>query len=193
MMNATRLRLTHLRGRGEEGNTLVEMALVSALVFLPLIFGIFEFSFALYAYNFVNMASRQATRYAVVRGVESCVISATFPDCNMGPDTASGNNTTSPTALQTYVRGFAYPGINANNLTVTATYLSAHVTSGTNGFSRTAWDATCTTQNGYNNQECNTPGNAVKVSVVYQFPLAIPFWRNATLNLSSVSQMVINQ
>jgi hypothetical protein len=193
LRGAKTLRRLILRSSGEEGNSLVEMALVSAFVFLPLIFGIIQFSFALYAYNFVNLVSRQATRYAAVRGVESCVISATFPNCNMGPDTASGKNATAPSALQTYVRSLAYPGINPNNLTVTTTYLARHVTSGAGGFSKTAWDVACTTTNPYNAQECNTPGNAVQVSAVYQFPLAIPFWKNSTLTLTGTSQMVINQ
>ena len=180
-----------LRGRPDDGNTMVEMALVSAFVFLPLIFAIFQFSFALYAYNFVNLASRQATRYASVRGVESCVISPTFPNCNMGPHT--GVNTTAPSALQTYVRGLAYPGINRSNLTVTTTYLAQHVTSGAGGFSTSDWNTVCSTTNPNNSQECNTPGNAVRVSVVYQFPLAIPFWRKGNLTLTGTSQMVINE
>ena len=192
-MSVKRFRKLILRIRREDGNSLVEMAIVSAFVFLPLIFGIIQFSFALYAYNFVNLASRQASRYAAVRGTESCVISPTFPNCNMGPDTAGGNNATDPSALQTYVRALTYPGINPNNLTVTTTYLARHVTSGAGGFSKTAWDVACTTTNPYDNQECNTPGNAVQVSVVYQFPLAIPFWKRATLNLTGTSHMVINQ
>ena len=192
-MGANRTTRLVSRGRCEEGNTLVEMALVSAFVFLPLIFGIIQFSFALYAYNFVNMSARQATRYAVVRGIQSCVIAPTFPNCNMGPDTASGANVTSPSALQTYVRGLAYPGINPNSVTVTTTYLSRHLTSGAGGFSTTSWDSTCTTTNPYNSQPCNTPGNAVQVQVVYQFPLIVPFWRSATLNLKGTSQMVINE
>ena len=192
-MNVKSFRKLILRSCRDEGNSLVEMAIVSAFVFLPLIFAIIQFSLALYAYNFVNLAARQATRYAAVRGVESCVISATFPNCNMGPDTASGKNATAPSALQTYVRALAYPGIKPSNLTVTSTYLAAHVTSGAGGFSTTAWDAACTTTNPYNAQECNTPGNAVQVSVVYQLPLAIPFWKKETLNLTGTSQMVINQ
>lgn len=192
-MSSNKLRRLVRRGRREEGSTMVEMALVSALVFLPLIFGIIQFSFALYAYNFVNMSARQATRYAVVRGIQSCVIAPTFPNCNMGPDTASGANTTPPSALQTYVRGLAYPGINPNSVTVTTTYLSRHVTSGAGGFSTTAWDSACTTTNPYNSQPCNTPGNAVQVVVAYQFPLIVPFWKSATLNLTGTSQMVINE
>jgi hypothetical protein len=170
------------------------MALVSAFIFMPLLFGIIQFSYALYAYNFVNMAARQATRYSVVRGIKSCVIAPTFPNCNLGPD--STNNSAAPSVLTTYVQGLAYPGINTNNLTVTPTWLSAHVTSQVISgvtYSKTAWDATCTTTNTYNDTECNNPGNAVQVTVNYQFPLGIPFWKKLTLNLKGTSQMVINE
>ena len=40
---------------------------------------------ALYAYNFVSEAAREATRYAVVRGPNSCLISFTLPACNLNP------------------------------------------------------------------------------------------------------------
>lgn len=193
-MNAKSLRRFIRRARREQGNTLVEMALVSAFVFMPLLFGIIQFAYALYAYNFVNMAARQATRYAVVRGIASCTIAPSFPNCNLGPDAT--NNTAAPSALTTYVQGLAYPGINTNNLTVTPTWMAAHVTGVTYSgatYSTTAWDATCTTTNPYNGQACNTPGNAVQVTVTYQFPLGIPFWKNLTLNLTGTSQMVINE
>jgi len=182
------------RGRDEQGSALVEMALVSTLVFFPLLFGIIEFSYGMYAYNWVNMAARQATRYAVVRGIESCQIAPTFPDCNMGPDTT--NNTTSPTALTTYVRSLSYPGIytdaTSNRLTVTTTYLARTITS-VGGFQHTTWDTVCTSTDPLTAEDCNTPGEAVQVIVTYRFPLAIPFWKNASLNLNATSQMVINE
>ena len=181
------------RGRRDEASSLVEMALVSALVFLPTIFGIIQFSFALYTYNFVNMAARQATRYAVVRGAPSCLISNTFPDCNLGPSGGSNPTTTSGSAaLQTYVQSLAYPGIDTSKLTVTATWLNKVVSTGTNGYSKTTWSGSCTTTDTYL-QACNTPGDAVQVQVVYLFPLNIPFWKSATLNLTATSQMVINE
>lgn len=195
-MIANVLRKLGCRGRDEQGSSLVEMALVSALVFFPLLFGIIEFSYAMYAYNWVNMAARQATRYAVVRGIESCHIAPTFPNCNMGPD--STNNATSPTALTTYVRGLSYPGIytdaTSNRLTVTTTYLAKTVTSGAGGFSTTSWTTACTsTDPNASLVECNTPGEAVQVIVTYRFPLNIPFWKNLSLNLNATSQMVINE
>lgn len=175
------------RGSREHGNTLVEMALVSAFVFMPLLFGIIQFAYALYAYNFVNMAARQATRYAVVRGAPSCYISKTFPNCNLGPDTT--NYSAGPSALTTYVQGLAYPGINSSNLTVTANWLAKNVNNGV-----TTWDA-CPVTGTVDNygQPCNTPGDAVQVTVNYLFPLPIPFWKSLTLNLTGTSQMVINE
>lgn len=195
-MIANELRKMVRRGRDDQGSALVEMALVSAFVFFPLLFGIIEFSYGMYAYNWVNMAARQATRYAVVRGIQSCQIAPTFPDCNMGPDTT--NNTTSPAAITTYVRNLSYPGIytdaTSNRLTVTTTYLARTVTSGAGGFATTSWTTPCTsTDPNDSTVECNTPGEAVQVIVTYKFPLAIPFWKNASLNLNAMSQMVINE
>lgn len=152
--------------RREEGSALVETA-VSISVFLLALFAIVEFGFAIYTYNLVSNAARIATRYAVVRGSNSCVIQSNFPNCNL----------TTSTPLQTYVQGLGYPGINSNNLTVNAMWLSPGTTSGT-------W-VTCA-------GICNNPGDAVQVTVNYNFPLMIPFWKTTTLTVSSTSVMEIN-
>jgi len=176
----------------EEGNSLVEMALVSAFVLLPALFGIIEFSYGLYTYNWVNMVSRQATRYAVVRGAPSCEIQAGFQNCDLGPDSAT--NASTATALRNYVASFAYPGIytDSSHLTVSTTWLSPTVTSGAGGYSKTSWTTPCTTS-AANTPKCNTPGYAVRVSIQYNFPLAIPYWRSLTLPFTATSQMVINE
>jgi Flp pilus assembly protein TadG len=184
-----RIRISRKLGR-EEGNTLVEMALVSCFIFLPMLIGIFEISLAVYGYNFVSVAARQATRYAAVRGAPSCVIASTFPDCNLGP--AGGTNPTTASgsaALQTYVRGLAYPGINQNNITVTATWWSANTSPGAT-YSTTAWDVQCTTTD-LNGSACNSPRDAVKVMVSYNVPL--PFWKTRYVTVSSTSQLIINE
>ena len=182
------------RSRCEEGATLVEMALICAFVVIPMLFGIIEVSLALYSYNFVTDAAREATRYAVVRGPQTCVIAPTFPDCNLSP--AGSTNPTSgsgSTTLQTYVQNLGYPGINPSNLTVTATWWSANVVNpGTGAFSTTDWNTQCTTTD-LNGNACNSIGNAVRVVVTYAFPLNIPFWRNVTVNLTSTAQMTINE
>jgi len=167
--------------KGEEGATLVEMALVTAFVYLPMLFFIFEISYAIYAYNFVSLMSREATRYASVRGSYSCIVLSTFPNCNLTPATA-GN-------LQSWVQSQAFTGLNAGNITVNTSWWSASVAPGASGYSTTTWNTQCT---GAPSPPCNVPTNAVQVTVTYAFPLNIPFWQQKTLSLSSTSRMVIN-
>jgi hypothetical protein len=157
----------------EEGATLVEMALVSAIM-LSLLFGVIQVCLALYAYNFVCEAAREATRYAMVRGESSCLIAPSFPNCNLNPTTA-GNT------VQDFARSLGYPGLNANNLTATATWWSP------TGTQPESWTTACTAAT------CNAKGHMVEVQVNYAFPLNIPFWKNSTLNLGSTSEMMISE
>jgi hypothetical protein len=180
------------RSRDEEGGSLVEMALVSAFIFLPTIFAIIEVSFAVYSYNYVAHMARLATRYAAVRGSFSCAIQSNFSDCNLGPGGGSNPTTAdASTALQNYVQSYRYPGINLGNVTVTATWWTADVTNpGTGAFSSTKWDIACTSTTA---GVCNPPTSAVKVTVTYPYPLNIPFWKQVTIPMSSTSEMVINE
>lgn len=150
------------RVRDEEGSTLVEFALSASMLF-AMLFGIIGISFGFYSYNFVSDAAREATRWAIVRGSSCSILSG----CG-----ASSSD------IQTYVRSLGYPGITANSLTVTSTWLSASSTQ------PTTWTACAST--------CNAPGNAVQVQVKYAFALDIPFFRDNALNISSTSQMVIS-
>lgn len=95
------------RLRGEQGASLVEFALSCTILFLFL-FGIFAFCMALYSFNYVSDAAREASRYAMVRG-SSCT---GFSDC---PSITSAQ-------IQTYVKSLSYPGINPGNLTASATW-----------------------------------------------------------------------
>jgi Flp pilus assembly protein TadG len=101
--------LKHPAGDGERGSALVEFS-VCTVVFITLIFGIVEFSYAIYSYNFVSNAAREGTRYAMVRGT-NCTGSCTQISGCVHNQTCS--------ALQTYINGMA-AGINTNNLTVQA-------------------------------------------------------------------------
>jgi len=49
---------------------MVEFALVAALFFIPLVFGIIEFGRVVWAKNMVTAAAREGTRYAVVHGAD---------------------------------------------------------------------------------------------------------------------------
>jgi Flp pilus assembly protein TadG len=146
---------------GDEGSAIVEMAVVSSILFAVL-FGIIELSLALYTYNYVSDAAREATRYAIVRG------SACTQLTNCGATSAQ---------IQSYVQGLGYPGMNSSNTTVTTTWYSP------SSAPPTTWTA-C-------GSPCRDPGDAVQVMVTYSFPLSVPFVPNSTLSLHSTSLMVI--
>jgi Flp pilus assembly protein TadG len=155
---------TTRRARGEAGGTLVEFAL-SATILTTLVFGVMAMCTALYIYHFVSDAAREGARYAIVRGSSCSTYGKFTSDCPL-------STTASPSPIQTYVRSLPFPGINPNNLTVTAGW-SAYPTSGT-----------CTAP-------CNSPGNLVTVRASYSYILSIPFVLTKTLSLSSTSEMVI--
>lgn len=180
-------------GRREDGGSLVEMALILALVYLPMLFGIFEISYGVFVYNYVCNSSRQAARYAAVRGWNSCTIASTFVDCDVNP-TGSTNSTPASTSgsqtLQNYIVNMRPPGIDPSKVTVTATWLTQTFNEAS-GFSVASWSACSTTDNV--STPCNIPGYAVQVQVTYNFQLSIPFVGQKTLPITGVSQMMIDE
>jgi Flp pilus assembly protein TadG len=50
---------------------MVEFALVSTLIFIPIVFGIVEFGRVVWAKDMVTAAAREGVRYAIVRGSSS--------------------------------------------------------------------------------------------------------------------------
>ena len=179
-------------GRREDGGSIVEMAMVF-VVYIPILFGIFEISYGLFVYNYVCNSSRQAARYAAVRGWNSCTIASTFVDCDVNP-TGSTNSTPASTSgsttLQNYLVNMRPPGIDPSKVTVTATWMT-ETFAGASGFSVASWSACTTTDNA--TTPCNLPGYAVQVQVTYNFPLNIPFWGQKTLPITGVSQMMIDE
>jgi Flp pilus assembly protein TadG len=95
-------RLAARSGCDERGSSMVEFALGASLLFM-LVFGVIAMCLALYSYNVVSEAAREATRYAIVRGSACTSFATACPAAS--PD------------IQTYVKGLTYPGINPNNLT----------------------------------------------------------------------------
>jgi Flp pilus assembly protein TadG len=91
---------------GEKGTALVESAIVLTL-FFTFLFGIMEFSRALYTYDFVSNAAREGTRYAMVRGSACNSFASACP--------------ASTSDVQNYLRNY-WPLIDPNALTVTTTW-----------------------------------------------------------------------
>ena len=180
------------RGRSEQGGSMVEMALVCAFVYLPMLFAVFEISYGVYIYNYVCTMSNMAARYAAVRGSFSCGAGTNFVDCNLNPAGSSNPTSTSGAdTLKNYIQQFGFPKLAPALLTVTPTWYSQSFTSSGGGFSIANWNTACTTVDA-NGSACNTPGDAVEVVVTYNFPLNIPFWGQKTLPISGKSKMLIN-
>jgi Flp pilus assembly protein TadG len=173
--------------RREDGASLVEVA-ISLAVYLTLLFGIFELTLALYAYNFVSDAAREATRYGVIRGENSCNPNPAFPNCNLQP--ASITSTTNPSGnpVLQYIDSLRYPGLNPRNLSARVTWWVAKQ----NAIGNTSWTTQCLGSVDAKGNACNAEGNAVKVVVTYNFPLSIPWLNPSIVKVSSTSQMVIN-
>ena len=159
------MRLRRLSGC--EGAALAEFA-VSCVILIPIFFGFIETCLAFYAYNFVSDAAREASRYAMVRGANSCTDLPGLANCDI----------TTSAPLQTYVQSLGYPGLNPSNLVVSVKFYKASTTL------PTTWTTSCAT--------CNQPGNQVQVTVRYNFPIGIPFWHVSTISIGSVSSMVIS-
>jgi Flp pilus assembly protein TadG len=149
----------------DKGASLIEFALSASVLFLALL-GIIEMCLALYIYDYVSDAARVGTRYAMVRGSNSDCTK--FADCN-----ASAGQ------IQSYLRSLPYPGMNASNLTATVIWYQS------NGAIPAAWTS-C------NAVKCNAPQNEVQVTVIYAFPLHIPYFPSGTINIRSTSQTVIS-
>ena len=172
-MHMARLRrgadLLRLFKKEDEGATIVEMALSSAILFASL-FGIIMISFALYTYNYVAEAAHAGARYAIVRG-SYCV---GFSDCGAGN-----------TEITTFVQSLNYPGIDASKMTVNTNWYNVVQTGGA---------STTISSCGTAPAGCNVPlYNSVEVQVIYNFPLNIPFWKSTTLTMASTSQLPIAQ
>src|SRR4029079_8365767 len=56
--------------RDESGAAMVEFAVVTAFIFIPIVFGILEFGRITWAKDMVTTAAREGTRYAIVHGAD---------------------------------------------------------------------------------------------------------------------------
>src|SRR5437016_12657983 len=103
--------------RSETGAALVEYAFI-VILFLSLIFGISGFGHALFAYHHVNEAAKEATRYAVVRGL-NCANDGSCAASNSASGTAGP---TSQSDIQAYVASLTPPSIDPAKVVATATW-----------------------------------------------------------------------
>lgn len=158
--------------RGEEGSSLVEMGLATVILMM-LVLGVIQFSLLFFAYNEVSDAARMATRWAAVRGANSCA------NTNNGLAGCGA----SAADITTYVQGLGYPGLVASQINVSPCWLQ-QITTPTSTVPISSWPA-C--------GGSNSPGNEVQVKVSYAYPVIVPYWRAASITVSSTAAMVVAQ
>jgi Flp pilus assembly protein TadG len=167
--------------RKENGAALVEFAL-TAWVLIIVLFGVFQWMLAMYAYHFTTYAAQQASRFAMVRGHTWSKNTATNCSTSAPPNfTMPYNCTASSTDIQNYVRSLAIAGINASNVSINTT--SSYVWPGTTPDNTTT---TCATY-------ANSQGCLVKVTVSYSLNNFMPFQHISTWSISATSEKVILQ
>jgi Flp pilus assembly protein TadG len=129
-------------GRGECGSELTEFA-ICVNVFFGFCFAFMELCMILLLMHSVNDASRQAARWASVRGTSSSVSgSCVNPNISSCPAAQSD--------VQTFAQ--ALPGMSSGKTQVTVNWCNSDGTTG------------CTTSESY-----AIPGHIVKVTVTYRF------------------------
>lgn len=143
----------------EDGSQLVEFAL-AATIFFTLIFGVIEFSLAIYAGNFVAIAAQQGTRYAMVRGgdwTNSCATVSSY-SCE-----ATAAN------VQQYILNQPHPSLN-----LTANNIASIVT--------VTWPGTSTACTA----NPKAQGCPVEVQISYPFQLNLPYY-SPSITITSTS------
>ena len=158
------------RARREDGAAMIEFAL-SFGIFAAITFGILILCMALFCYEYVDFASREAARWALVRG-SACI---NMPNCNAD----QGD-------IQQYVKSLNYPLIDTSKLNITATWHQVHYSSTIPAYAY--WTACGSSPAG-----CNDPGDEVQVTIAYPFSMGIPFVGSFSPTVGSSSQMVISQ
>jgi Flp pilus assembly protein TadG len=170
----------------EQGSAMVEFALVLTIL-LTLMFGVMDFSRALYAYHFLSNAAREATRYASVRGSSFAGVS-----CGTPPPVvfACGAATTD---ITDYVQSIVAPGVyvsgSANSSCATPSSVG-QLNVCTTWPGTTPTGATCSTANGN-----NSPGCVAEVEVLYTYGFFLPFVSKdvSKVTMTSTSEVVIQQ
>jgi Flp pilus assembly protein TadG len=171
-----------MNGTRQRGSALMEYAVVLTVLF-TMIFGIMDFSRAMFAYHWVSFAAREATRYASVHGSTystACPTSAPWVSTS-NCEISSANTANVTNYVQSFAQGIYFDGTTTGNggLTVTTTWPGS-----------TGSPAGCNTTKG-----TNSPGCPVKVVVTYIYGFSLPYMSGkvSSITMTSTSQVLVNQ
>jgi len=169
----------------ERGSALLEFAFAFTIL-MTLIFGIMDFSRAMYAYHFLSDAAREATRYASVRGSTSTTACTNPPPVVYGCKAATAD-------IANYVQSIVAPGISVSSTSASCASPAAgqvNVCTTWPGTAPSGATGACNTANGN-----DSPGCLVQVKVMYAYGITLPFVSKdvSTITMTSTSETVILQ
>src|SRR5262245_38032211 len=168
----------------ERGATLFEYAMVF-MIFLALVFGISGFGHALFVYHHLDHVTKEATRYASVRGFtcgddSSCVAS------NSASGTAGPTTTTDVT---TFIDSITPQSIDYTKFAITTCGVGGTGASMCAGSTTMSNAGNCDPGSG---GKLNNPGCIVTITIQYPYTFVFPvFGAAGSINLSSTSQLII--
>jgi Flp pilus assembly protein TadG len=180
-------RLNLASRRSERGATLVEYALVFML-FLGLVFGISAFGHALFVYHHLDHVTKEATRYASVRGATCANDNASGGSC-LTTNSASGTaGPTSQADVTAFINNITPQSIDYTQFSITTCGVgnAGTMCAGSTTVSKAA---NCSTGSG---GLPNNPGCLVSVTIQYPYTFVFPLFGAAgSINMSSTSELVI--
>jgi len=183
-LNFSTRRNATISRKNQRGATLFEYALVF-MIFLGLIFGISGFGHALFVYHHLDHVTKEATRYASVRGA-TCANDSSCVASNSASGTAGPTTKADVTA---FIDNITPQSIDYTQFTIT--------TCGVLGTGAAMCPGSTTVSNSGNcdpsaGGQLNNPNCIVMVTVTYPYTFVFPvFGAAGTINLSSTSQLVI--
>jgi Flp pilus assembly protein TadG len=167
------------------GTSLVEYAIV-VILFFTLLFGISGFGHALFVYHHLDHVTKEATRYASVRGSTCATDNTTGGSCKASNSASGIAGPTTAADITAYIASITPSSIDSSQFTVTV----CGVQGGTVCADSTA-PACLTGQTPDLFKAINYPSCIASVRVQYTYNFIFPLVGTVPINMSSTSQMVI--
>ena len=167
----------------QRGASLVEYAIV-VIFFFSLVFAINGFGHALFVYHHIDHVTKEATRYASVRGKTCDTDNTTGGSCKASNSASGIAGPTTAADVTAYIASITPPSIDSSQFTVTV----CGVKSGTVCSDSTA--PACLSGDPLF-KAINYPGCITSVQVQYTYNFIFPLISAVPINMSSTSEMTI--
>jgi Flp pilus assembly protein TadG len=152
----------------ERGTAVVETAIVMAAA-LMLLFFIIDFGRMLFTYETLANATRQAARWAIVRGA----------GCASSGESGEADCPATQAEIQTYLQTESLGQFITDPTSITVT---------------PTWSNTSSTCTGYTNSTTAAgAGCLITVTSSYPFNFIVPWLSHATITMTSTSEMIMSQ